>query len=90
MAPVSRSLIFTHHNPIVLGAVQTEKENNIPAPRASNLNRSQKEQMPLERRTGRGRVRKQTVSSPADRQQSQHCLQNPLLLVVTHSYSELD
>lgn len=57
-----------HRNPVVLGAVQTEKENTIPAPRAGNVNRSQKEQMSLERRIGRGHTRKQTVSSPADRQ----------------------
>jgi len=52
----------------VLGAVQTEKENVIPAPRAGHLNRSQKEQRSLERRIGGGHRRKQTVSSPADRQ----------------------
>lgn len=45
MAPVSRSLIFMHHNPVVLGAVQTEKENIIPAARAGNPNRSQRVQM---------------------------------------------
>lgn len=34
-----------HHNPVVLGAVQTEKENIIPAARAGNPNRSQRVQM---------------------------------------------
>lgn len=72
------------------GAVQTEKENIILALGASNVNRSQKEQVPLEGRIGRGHIRKQTVSSAADRRWSQHCLQNPVLPVVTRSYSELD
>lgn len=62
MAPVNRSLTFTHHDPSELGAIHTGKENMNPATSPAAVS------------TERGHVRKQTASSPGLRLWSQHRL----------------